>query len=93
MLYSKIDDLGEEGKIENRDFDKLIKLRDIGLLSDTELEDAIELVQNKNAVKETYEQYQTYERTLTELKEMGFLNEEQYAEKKESLKMYFGEKL
>lgn len=93
VLYSKMDDLGKPSGTENSGFDELIKLRDIGLLSDTELEDAIELVQNKSAIKETYEQYQAYERTLTELKKIGFLNEEQYAEKSDSLKMYFEEKL
>ena len=73
---------------ENKDFG-LVKLRDMEVLNDTELEEVIELYQNKIDRKEDYEQYQKYEKVLNELKDMGYLSDEQYSNKITRLKKYF----
>lgn len=73
---------------DNQDFG-LVKLRDIEILSDNELEDVIELYQNKSAKKVNYEQYQKYAKVLDELKEMSYFTEEKYFNRLDKLKKYF----
>lgn len=67
----------------------LVKLRDIDVLSNSELEEVIELYQNKEVKNKSYEQYQKYVRVLKELKEMGYFSDEQYSGKMNKLNNYF----
>lgn len=67
----------------------LVKLRDIEVLNNTELEEVIALYQNKGAKKKEYEQYQKYEKVLKELKEIGYLSDEQYLIKITKLRSYY----
>jgi hypothetical protein len=75
---------------EDEDFG-LVKLRDIEVLSNDELEEVIKLCQNKGALKKDvdYEQYQKYAGVLNELKEKGYFTEEQYLSKINKLNEYF----
>lgn len=72
---------------DNQDFD-LIKLRDMEILNNTELEEVIKLYQNNNTPKEGPKIYQKYFRILIELKEMGYLNDGEYNERLEKLRNY-----
>lgn len=56
----------------------LITLRDIDVLSNSQLEEVIEMYKKKADKKENYEQYQKYKKLLDELKQIGYLNDEQY---------------
>jgi hypothetical protein len=67
----------------------LVRLRDIEVLCNTELEEVIELYQNKSIRKEDYEQYQKYAKVLNELKEMDYFTEEQLSSKMDKLKKHF----
>jgi hypothetical protein len=67
----------------------LVKLRDIEVLSNTELEEVIALYQNKGSKKKEYEQYEKYKRVLNELIEIGYLSDEQYSIKISKLKKYY----
>lgn len=78
----------EEPIKDNEDFG-LVKLRDIAILSDAELEEVIGLYKNKGVKEEDYKQYKKYEKVLNELKEMGYFTEEQYSAKVDKLKKYF----
>lgn len=71
---------------ESRD---LVKLRDIDVLSDSELEEIIEFYQKKNLKNKDYEQYQKYSSALKELKEIGYFSEEKYSNKMDILNDYF----
>lgn len=80
----------KSGEITTEDIDcDLVKLRDIEVLSNTELEEAIELYQNKSVRKEDYEQYQKYAKVLNELKETDYFTEEQFSSKMDKLKKHF----
>lgn len=68
---------------------ELIKLRDIGVLGDTELEKAIELYQSKYASKGDFEQYIRYVKILNELNKMGYFNDEERSERLNKLKEYY----
>ena len=82
--------LNKQDKIipESKDFG-LVKLRDIEVLSNSELQEVIELYQNKGVKKKDYEQYEKYVRVLRELKEMGYFSDEQYSSKMNRLNNYF----
>lgn len=67
----------------------LIKLRDIGVLTYSEINEIVEIYHNKNAKQEGYEQYQRYLKVLNELKEMGYFTDEQYSNKVDLLKKHF----
>lgn len=73
---------------ESKDFG-LVKLRDIEVFNDIELEEVIELYQNNCVRKKDYEQYQKYEKVLNELKDIGYFSDEQYSNKVIILKKYF----
>jgi hypothetical protein len=78
------------GEIVAKDKDYgLVKLRDIEVLSNTELEEVIQLYQNKGFRKENYEQYKKYAKVLNELKEMDYFTEEQLSSKMDKLKKHF----
>lgn len=67
----------------------LVKLRDIEVLNNTELEEIIALYQNKGAKKKEYEQYYKYEKVLEELKEISYLSDDEYSIKIGKLKNYY----
>jgi hypothetical protein len=75
----------EEVVSENNDLG-LVKLRDIEVFNNDELEEVIKLYQNKGVKKNDYERYA---KVLSELKEMEYLSEEQYSNKLYKLKEYF----
>jgi hypothetical protein len=80
----------KSGKITAKDKEYgLVRLRDIEVLSNIELEEVIELYQNKSGRKEDYEQYQKYAKVLNELKEMDYFTEEQFSSKMDKLKKHF----
>lgn len=76
---------------EQKDNPDLVSLRDIGVLSNEELEQVIDIYNEKLIKSKNQEKYVKYHKTLTELKEMGFFSDEIYDEKiveiKESCKI------
>lgn len=70
------------------DANDVIKLRDFGILSDDELEAAAELYQEAKEREEDHKAFIKYEKVLAELKEIGYLNDEQYIDKSNALKKY-----
>jgi lipopolysaccharide/colanic/teichoic acid biosynthesis glycosyltransferase len=68
---------------------ELVKLRDMDILNNTELEWAIKKYQNKNDKNEGYEQYQKYAKILDELKEMGHFTDKRYCSRLDKLKEHF----
>jgi hypothetical protein len=76
-----------------RDIDKqnfeLVKLRDMEILNNSELEWAIKRYRNNNDKNGDYEQYQKYAKILNELKEMGHFTDERYCSRIDKLKKYF----
>jgi DNA-binding MltR family transcriptional regulator len=68
---------------------ELVKLRDMEILSDAELEWGIKRYLRKNDRNEGHEQYQKYAEILNELKEMGNFTDERYCNRIDKLKKYF----
>ncbi|WP_206458980.1 hypothetical protein [Anaerovorax sp. IOR16] len=69
--------------------DKALCLRDMHIISDAELEDVIEFLQEKQKKETERMQYQYYLDFLDELKENGYLSEEDYLIKLDKLKNHF----
>lgn len=67
----------------------LIKLRDIEVLSNNELEEVIKLYQDIGTKRKNYEEYEKFLKVLNELKEMGYLSDKEYSIKLNKLKEYF----
>lgn len=67
----------------------VIKLRDFGILSDDELHEAAELYQKAKEREKNGKEVNKYEKVLSELKEIGYLTDEQYTDKSNSLKNQF----
>ena len=67
----------------------LVKLRDIGVLSNNELEEVIKLFKNKGNEKEDYEQYNKYVKLLNQLNKMDYFNDEERLKRLHKLKEYF----
>lgn len=78
----------KEETLEQQDFG-LVKLRDINILNNDELEEIIELYNKKFVKKDEYEAYQKYANVLSELKELGYFTNEDYLDKMAKLKNYF----
>jgi hypothetical protein len=74
---------------DKKDLNKLTELRDMEILSDTELEKAIESYKSVITNKENSEKYLKYSKILDELKEIGHFNQDQYFEKSNMLKKHF----
>ena len=72
-----------------KESDDLVKLRDMDVLSDSELQEIIELYQKNDLKNKNHEQYENYSSALKELKEIGYLSEEQYSSKMAILNDYF----
>ncbi len=79
----------EEFIADNRDFG-LIKLRDMDILNNTELEEVIKLFENNKEKDKDPEDYEKYAQILKEIKEKGYFNEEQYDDRINKLKNYKG---
>ncbi|GFZ33297.1 hypothetical protein CSC2_38230 [Clostridium zeae] len=86
LAISPLIDKQSEPSEESDDF---VKLRDIEVLSDSELEEIIEFYQKNDLINKDYEQYENYSCALKELKEIGYLSEEQYSSKMTALNDYF----
>lgn len=67
----------------------LVKLRDLEILDDNELEDVIKLVKKSNEEREQYESYKKCLETLEEIKDVGYFTEEQYLYRLQKLKEQF----
>lgn len=68
---------------------ELVKLRDIGIFNDSELEEIIKLLRSKNTSKEDHEQYIKQVKILNELNKMGYYNDEQRFHRLSKLKEYY----
>lgn len=67
----------------------LVKLRDIEVLTNTELEEIIELYHSKSVRNKDKQQYEKYSKVLKELREIGFFTHEEFAERMEKLNEYY----
>lgn len=67
----------------------LVKLRDLEVLDDNELEDVIKLVEKRNEQREQHESYKKCIETLEEIKDIGYFTEEQYLSRLQKLKEHF----
>jgi hypothetical protein len=76
-LFTMADELG------------FIKLRDIEVLSNSQLEEVIEMYNKKADRNENLEQYQKYKKLLDELKQIEYLNDEQYFTSLDKLEEHF----
>jgi len=96
--------LSSQGEIiaetdSDKQISELVKLRDMDIFNNDELESAIKQYQNKNDKKDKkdyknvdygdYEQYKKYAEILNELKEMDYFTDEDYCIKIDNLKKYF----
>lgn len=72
-------------KRENKEIE-LVKLRNIGVLSNDELKEVLEVYHNKNSIKEEYEKYKNL---INELRDIGFFSYEEYLSKINKLNKYF----
>ena len=75
--------------IVKEDTDKLRELRDMEILSDTELGKAIESYKSVRMNKENNEQYLKYSKILNELNDIEVFNQDLYADKINILKKHF----
>ena len=75
-------------ELENDDVG-LVKLRDIEVLNNTELEEIIELYHSKSIRNKDRQQYEKYSKVLNELKQIGFFTHEEYGERMEKLDEYY----
>jgi hypothetical protein len=73
---------------EEEDFG-LVKLRDIEVISNVELEEVIELFNKKIVKKERYLEYQKYANVLSELKESGYFTDDDYLNRMNKLQKYY----
>lgn len=67
----------------------LVKLRDIDILSNAELEEVIEFYQQKGTKKEDCDEYQKYATVLNELNKIGYFTDEIYLSRLDKLKKHF----
>lgn len=75
---------------EYKDDTGLVKLRDIEVLDNVELEEVIKIYKDKGSKNKSHEQYQKYSKVLSELKGIGYFTEETFIEKQRILKKYYG---
>lgn len=80
--------LVKEGYYENSGTG-LIKLRDMGILNNDELDAAIEFYGSKNIPQGASAKYHRYEKVINELMQIGYLTDEEYLYKVDKLKKYF----
>jgi len=77
---------------DKKDVDEsgLIKLRDINVFTNDELNDVIQIFYNKGYENKEQEKYLKYTQVLIELKEIKYFTEEDFNDKMEKLKNYYG---
>ncbi|AFS79044.1 hypothetical protein Curi_c20400 [Gottschalkia acidurici 9a] len=68
---------------------ELIKLRDMEIISNIELEDLINFYKKEDEKRDNYIQYKKYEKILEELRNIKYLKDEEYFIKINKLKSYF----
>ena len=78
-----------EDENDNVDDVGLVKLRDIEVLTNTELEEIIELYHGKSVRNKDRQQYEKYSKVLKELKEIGFFTHEEFTKRMEKLNEYY----
>lgn len=77
-------------ELENDEDDVgFVKLRDIEVLTNAELEEIIELYHSKSVKDKDRLQYKKYSKVLNELKEIGYFTHEEYAERIEKLNEHY----
>ncbi len=75
---------------EYKDDTGLVKLRDIEVLDNVELEEVIKIYEKKGNKNKNYNQYIKFNKVLSELKEIGYFTEETFIERQRILKKYYG---
>lgn len=75
--------------IDKEDFDNLIALRDMELLSNSDLEELIAIYKKGKVSTDAREQYSKYSKVLNDLVEKEYLNQEQYNDKIDLLKIHY----
>lgn len=76
----------EEDGADIKDDISLVDLRDINVITNTELEDIMRLYQSKVMNGREKDRYAKYTKVLTELKDIGYFNEDVLNEKLDILK-------
>ena len=74
----------EEGRLKElnpEDFNELMKLRDLEVLSDKELEEIKNFYQEENLREIDHAQYKKYKAILKDLRDKGYFSEVQYQDK------------
>lgn len=67
----------------------LVKLRDIDILSPSELDEVIKIYYSKGIQNSSNEEYHKYAKVLNELKSCGYFTDEEYLVRLNKLKVYF----
>lgn len=74
---------------DDEDDSGLVKLRDIEVLTNRELEEIIELYHSKSVENKDKQDYEKYSKVLNELKALGYFTHEEYAKRLEKLNEYY----
>jgi len=69
----------------------LVKLRDIEVLNNDELEEIIEIYSNKSMKNKEDQQLQKYYKVLRDLKEIGYFTDEEYLKRMAKLTDYYND--
>ncbi|CDX04202.1 Hypothetical protein DPCES_4316 [Desulfitobacterium hafniense] len=75
--------VNEEGELS------LIRLRDIGVLDNDELEEIIRFYNQKNASSKKMAEFERYMKVLSESVKQGILTQEEYAERIKRLRIHY----
>lgn len=67
----------------------IVKLRDIGIFNNEELEEVIKIYKGKGTNKRTSIECQKFTKVMLELKNLGYLTEEEFEVKSELLNTYY----
>lgn len=67
----------------------LLKLRDIGILTNIELKEVIQYYNKKNVKNREMKELESYSKVLAELVNQGFFTQEEYLERIEKLRDYY----
>lgn len=69
----------------------LIKLRDMEVLNNDELEEIIQIFSDKSMENKDHQQLLKYSRVLDNLKEIGYFTDEEYMKRMAKLKNYYND--
>ncbi|AFL99730.1 MULTISPECIES: hypothetical protein [Desulfitobacterium] len=75
--------VNEEGELS------LVRLRDIGVLDNNELEEVIQFYNHKKVSSKKMKELERYTKVLSELVGQGILTQEEYSERMERLRNYY----